>query len=131
MTDFETRQLDNGDFEVGEENLFREDGIHDVSAIVEERDARYGSFANVATTSRWFKKTLKDALDKNPMFAQLDRTTQDVILEGYGMVLHKLARAVNGDLLYHDNPLDMEGYSQLVRKHIGKQYVEDHLHGKT
>ena len=86
--------------------------IHD--KILEERGSRYGDFDDIAEISQ----TLKDMWY---MKANLDfKEPTDTMNEAMEMVLHKLARMINGDRYYEDNIIDMQNYLELYRQEVIK-----------
>lgn len=86
-------------------------GIHD---ILEQRGRRYGDFNDHATLSQNLKNQLaKVGFYTNPKFKLIHREAVD-------MILHKLARIVNGDPDYDDSWVDIAGYATLVADHIKK-----------
>jgi hypothetical protein len=80
----------------------------DVKTILDERGARYGTFANHAMLSQALKMALIDhATEHNKTFADDQK-------EAMEMICHKLARIVNGDPHYADSWMDIAGYATLV-----------------
>lgn len=72
-----------------------------INDILKERKSNYGEFEKHADLSQ----ALKNATRLNaPDFAR----------EGMEMIVHKIARIVNGDPLYADSWRDIEGYAKLV-----------------
>ena len=78
----------------------------DVSAVLDERGSKYGSFVEHARITQ----NIKQAMADSPNWATLPADTR----EAFEMVAHKLGRALNGDPEYTDNIIDMIGYLQLV-----------------
>ena len=86
-------------------------GIHD---ILEQRGNRYGDFDDHAKLAQNLKNQLaKVGFYKNDKFKSIHREAAD-------MILHKLARIVNGDPDYDDSWVDIAGYATLVADHIKK-----------
>lgn len=81
----------------------------DVRATLEERGARYGSFAGHATIAQELKRALFRHMDN---VSKVDPNADQ--LEALEMICHKLARIVNGDPDYADNWVDIAGYATLV-----------------
>ena len=80
-----------------------------VSAILDERGARYGKFVDVAKATH----EIQEALYNNIMYDKLVNIPPDmsVALE---MICHKMARIAVGDMNYVDNWVDIAGYATLV-----------------
>lgn len=76
--------------------------------ILNERGARYGTFAGQAEISQHLKIVVRSYLDK------CSKVLADDQMEAVEMICHKLARIINGDPDYHDSWTDVAGYSQLV-----------------
>lgn len=76
--------------------------------ILNERGARYGTFAGQAEISQHLKIVVRSYLDKR------SKVLADDQMEAVEMICHKLARIINGDPDYHDSWTDVAGYSQLV-----------------
>jgi len=92
--------------------------------LLEERGKRYGSFSSFAEISQEIKsKVYTDLkLDKEK------RETNMVIMEGLDMIIHKLARIINGDPYYDDSWKDIAGYAKLVADHLEKSDNSESLH---
>lgn len=80
--------------------------MEEVREILNERQARHGAYETHARISQSLKRVLRD-LAKN---ADLN----DMQAEALDMILHKVARVVNGDPDYRDHWLDIAGYATLV-----------------
>ena len=74
--------------------------------IIEERDARYGEWAEQATISQ----RLKRIVGNTPNWS----TLEDFQKESIEMCLHKLSRILNGDPDYKDSWEDASLYLKLV-----------------
>jgi len=85
------------------------DGIDTyVDKILDDRHETYGYFINQATVSQEFKKIL---------FHELAARNKDLApdqIEALEMILHKIARIVNGDEDHIDSWHDISGYATLV-----------------
>lgn len=85
------------------------DGIDTyVDKILDDRHETYGYFINQATVSQEFKKIL---------FHELAARNKDLApdqIEAIEMILHKIARIVNGDEDHIDSWHDISGYATLV-----------------
>jgi len=84
--------------------------------LLEERGKRYGSFSSFAEISQEIKsKVYTDLkLDKEKREANM------IIMEGLDMVVHKLARILNGDPYYLDSWRDLSAYAKLVCDELEK-----------
>ena len=79
-----------------------------VDTILSERHGTYGYFINQATVSQELKKVL---------FHELAARNKDLApdqIEAIEMILHKIARIVNGDEDHIDSWHDISGYATLV-----------------
>lgn len=81
------------------------------SEAIEQRDAGYGGFYNVAET----KQAILHVLRSGPKFDGLDNVQVTALEEIAG----KLARIVNGEPKL-DNWVDIAGYAELVPQHSPK-----------
>ena len=79
-----------------------------IDEVLSERGARYGTFAGQAEISQHIKRVVRGYLDKR------GKSLADDQMKAVEMVIHKLARAINGDADFIDHWVDMAGYSQLV-----------------
>jgi hypothetical protein len=95
-----------------------------VARITDERGERYGDFRGHAMVSQKLKTVTDDALSDNPQFAAMPPMSQMIVREGLAMVLHKIARIVNGDPTYDDSWIDIEGYSKITRERVCKTRSE-------
>jgi len=69
----------------------------------------YGEFEDIARISQ----KIKD------MYCMYNHDETDpVINEGIDMIIHKLARIINGGSRYIDNYRDIQGYCQLIINHL-------------
>lgn len=94
----------------------KQEVIADVDAILDQRGMRYGPFIGHAEISQSFKKILYHYL------VARDKNLAPDMTEALDMILHKIARIVNGDQFYADSWMDIAGYAKLVG---------DRLEGKT
>ena len=79
-----------------------------------ERGNKYGSFKdNAETTQR-----LEEVIRVKTSYWESD----NVHREALHMILHKVARIVNGDADYADNWHDIAGYAQLVEDDIKERH---------
>ena len=80
----------------------------DIKQTLNERGKRYGSFKGHAEVSQRLKLVILEELEQREKF--LSAVQQEAV----DMILHKLARIVNGDANYIDSWRDIVGYTQLV-----------------
>jgi hypothetical protein len=80
----------------------------DIKQTLNERGKRYGSFKGHAEVSQRLKVVVQEELETREKFLS------PVQQEAVDMILHKLARIVNGDSNYIDSWRDIVGYTQLV-----------------
>jgi hypothetical protein len=78
----------------------------EVNAILNERGSRYGSFYANADTAQLLKQAMQ-SLDGWERL-QVDQC------EALEMIVHKIARILNGDPNYADSWIDIAGYAKLV-----------------
>ena len=83
-----------------------------VDQTLTERGDRYGKFVNQASASQ----ALKNALSHQLRIRQkhLDPDMQEAL----EMILHKIARIINGDPNYTDSWHDIGGYAKLVEDRL-------------
>ncbi|WP_395143677.1 DUF6378 domain-containing protein [Moraxella atlantae] len=83
-----------------------------IDDILKERGNNYGSFYSNALISQALKHTIKHGSTYNELsYCQK---------EALDMIVHKIARIVNGDNTYLDSWIDIIGYSQLVIDEMNK-----------
>lgn len=82
----------------------------DINTTLEERGKRYGKFVDHAAISQDLKRVMKD---QESWFNLAD--DQKEALE---MVMHKVARILNGDPDYDDSWHDIAGYATLVAERL-------------
>ena len=87
--------------------------------LLQERGERYGSFSSFAEISQ----DLKNRIYTDLKLEKERKKDNLVIMEGLDMILHKLARIVNGDPYYDDSWKDIAGYAKLVADHLNKDKV--------
>lgn len=83
-----------------------------IEKTLEERGARYGDFNNHALISQDFKHVLNMHLRMKRKDIAPDQK------EALEMILHKIARIINGDADYPDSWHDIAGYATLVEKRL-------------
>lgn len=77
-----------------------------IEEVLNQRQATYGSFNKNAEISQMMKYFMSQGTNYKQM-----PTPHREALE---MIVHKIARIVNGDPNYIDNWIDICGYSQLI-----------------
>ena len=85
----------------------------EVHKILQQRGSTYGDFAELAE----FEQVVKDIFKSRDNWWNL-KPFQRTAIE---MIIHKLARIMNGNVDYKDNYVDICGYCQLVLNEIKKQ----------
>lgn len=84
----------------------------DVVDTLTERGTRYGKFKNQAFVAQSLKKVAANAIAYSG--SRLDPDQQEAL----DMILHKIARIVNGDPNYADSWHDIAGYAKLVEDRL-------------
>ena len=79
-----------------------------VDAVLDSRAVEYGTFADGAALMQSIKRTLSGHAQKH------DKTFADDQWEALEMIVHKMARIVNGNPDNADSWLDIAGYAMLV-----------------
>ena len=77
--------------------------------VLEERKKVYGDFKDIAETSQKIKNIYR---------VQNTQELDPVINEGFEMIVHKLARIINGGSKFIDNWRDLAGYAMLVANYL-------------
>ena len=88
-----------------------------IEEVLNQRHATYGSFTKNAEVSQMMKYFMTQGTN----YKQMPMAHREAL----EMIVHKIARIVNGDPNYIDNWIDICGYSQLVIEEI-KSYDEEH-----
>lgn len=91
--------------------------MSNVEDTLKERGTRYGDFVNHADISQ----ELKDIVKAN------DGDLAPLHKEALDMILHKVARILNGDPNFIDSWHDIAGYAILVEKQIEKNNATEKL----
>ena len=81
-----------------------------IEEVLNQRQATYGSFTKNAEVSQM----LKYFMTQGTNYKQMSVPHREAL----EMIVHKIARIVNGDPNYIDNWIDICGYSQLVIEEI-------------
>jgi len=83
--------------------------MSDVNTILDERGKRYGLFKDHARISQAMQQAMLDNTTDEKWFALAADQK-----EALSMILHKIARILNGDPNYADSWVDIAGYAKLV-----------------
>jgi hypothetical protein len=83
-----------------------------VDKILQERAQSYGTFVSLAKTAQEFKSVLYRELG-----SRNKRLTDDQA-ESLDMILHKIARIINGNADHVDSWTDIAGYATLVAERL-------------
>lgn len=78
----------------------------EISKTLDERGARYGDFTDHAKISQ----SLQDDMRATPGWSRLDPNKKEALT----LIVHKIARILNGDPEYADNWHDIVGYAKLA-----------------
>jgi len=88
----------------------------DLTATLEERGKRYGSFAEHAEATQQLKGVMSIYLRRKPVgFLAPDQQ------EALDMIAHKIGRIIVGDPDYVDNWHDIAGYAQLIANRLNEE----------
>ena len=79
-----------------------------VEATLVERGNRYGDFTGHAGISQ----ALQDVMRTTPGWERLDAVKREALT----IIVHKIARVLNGDPEYADNWHDIQGYAKLAEE---------------
>jgi hypothetical protein len=82
-----------------------------INEVLRERKNNYGSFNDNSVLTDYLYGCIKKNIEHEPPF----------IKEALHMICHKVARVVNGWVVYKDNWIDIAGYSQCVIDILKKQ----------
>jgi hypothetical protein len=83
-----------------------------VNTILQERALQYGTFASLAKTAQEFKSVLYRELGSR------NKRLADDQAESLDMILHKIARIINGNADHVDSWADIAGYATLVAERL-------------
>ena len=81
-----------------------------LAEILKDRADKYNAHGSYVDFSN-LAQSLKTEVRKHKGWDSL----RSDMKESIDMILHKIARAINGDHYYEDNWTDIEGYSKIVR----------------
>ena len=83
-----------------------------VNTILQERALQYGTFVSLAKTAQEFKSVLYRELGSR------NKRLADDQAEALDMIIHKIARVINGDANHVDTWNDIAGYATLVAERL-------------
>ena len=83
-----------------------------VNTILQERALQYGTFVSLAKTAQEFKSVLYRELGSR------NKRLADDQAEALDMILHKIARIINGNADHIDSWADIAGYATLVAERL-------------
>ena len=83
-----------------------------VNTLLQERALQYGTFASLAKTAQEFKSVLYRELGSR------NKRLADDQAEALEMIIHKIARIINGNADIADHYLDIAGYAKLVGERL-------------
>jgi len=83
-----------------------------IQRVLDQRGERYGDFRDQAILSQQLKRTMRQHV------AYHGKSLDPYQMESLEMILHKVARIVNGDPNYLDSWVDIEGYARLVSERL-------------
>jgi hypothetical protein len=98
-----------------------ESKMSDLVGVLNERGTRYGPFIEQAYISQQLKKVVDNALAVNPVYNNFGDVRAAVIREGLDMILHKIARLVNGMPDDEDSWVDIAGYASITNRDLRKE----------
>lgn len=84
----------------------------DVDETLDARGKRYGRFLDQAHIAQGFKGVMWAAIESRGSLLAPDQT------EALEMILHKIARIINGDPNYTDSWHDIAGYAKLIEDRL-------------
>ena len=84
-------------------------------AVLDERAKNYGPFIDMATITQ----NLKEILHAAPSWENMEADQQ----ESLEMIVHKIARILNGRPDYADSWVDIAGYARLVSERLEKGII--------
>lgn len=83
--------------------------MSNIEDTLKDRGAKYGEFGNHAVISQRLKAVY-----------QHNEGLNDIHMEALDMIMHKIARILNGDPNYIDSWHDIAGYATLVEQTLSK-----------
>jgi hypothetical protein len=88
-----------------------------IDVTLEARGERYGKFKDHAGISQ----RLKGVMRQTPAWGHLEADQQEAL----EMVMHKVARILNGDPNYADSWHDIAGYAKLVENRLQQAMLSE------
>ena len=83
-----------------------------VNKTLQERGNQYGKFVNQASAAQAFKNQLRHQLRIR------SKTLDPDMMESLEMIMHKIARIINGNEKHTDSWHDIAGYAKLVEDRL-------------
>lgn len=97
------------------DDIAKTTGVEDtIGEMLEERGKRYGIFLRQAA----FAVQLKEVIRRHPEYSGMSSDKKEAL----DMILHKIARILNGDSDYVDSWIDIAGYAKLVADNLNGNY---------
>lgn len=90
---------------------YKERGLN-VDTLLQERAQSYGTFVSLAKTAQEFKSVLYRELGSR------NKRLADDQAEALDMIIHKIARIINGNADHVDSWADIAGYAKLVAERL-------------
>lgn len=81
-----------------------------IESLIAGRVSQNGDYAETASVAQNIKAVMRDSVNWQHLPA--------IQMEALEMIANKLARILNGDFMYHDHWLDIEGYAHLVQTRL-------------
>lgn len=83
---------------------------------LDERGGNYGPFDRHALAAQQLKQIVRAHLATNKRYNALSIMSKATVDEGLDMIMHKVARLINGDPLHDDSWVDIAGYATITNK---------------
>lgn len=84
--------------------------------ILAERGKVYGDVSDNMVCAMEVMRVLKKHIEKNRSFEDIGGMREyDTYMGCMSMIVHKIARAVTGNIFYEDNYVDIAGYAKLLQ----------------
>ena len=87
-----------------------------LQATLDERGGNYGPFDGHALAAQQLKQIVRAHLATNKRYNSLGILSKATVDEGLDMIMHKVARLINGDPLHDDSWIDIAGYATITNK---------------
>lgn len=88
----------------------------DLDTTLQQREHKYGRYSGMAD----LHNKLIDSVREHKNYTKLPNE----IKLSVEMILHKIARAINGDYSYTDNYTDIQGYAERALEYLNDKAVE-------